>query len=239
MEGLVQQVSSMARKKNNESGYTTRRKTLKPKTSNQEDYIYTINNNDVTFCTGPAGTGKTAVAVAAACDYLLDKRIEKIVITRPVIESGRGLGFLPGTFEEKIHPYLIPVLEELQFRLNSNRVQAYREEGKIEVVPLEYMRGRNFHNSFIILDEAQNATFEQLKMFITRIGWESKAVINGDIDQTDLLVRDQGGLEQFLDRLEGVEGVGISELTEADIIRNKIISRILSALHDEPIRYYD
>ena len=232
MEGLVLQVSSMARKKNNESGYTTRRKALKPKTENQTDYIRIISENDVTFCTGPAGTGKTAVAVGLACDYLLDKRVEKIIVTRPVIESGRGLGFLHGTFEEKIHPYLVPVLEEMQYRLNSNRVEAYREEGKIEVVPLEYMRGRNFHNCFMILDEAQNATFEQLKMFITRIGWDSKAVINGDIEQTDLANKDRGGLEEFLERLDGVQGVGIAELTEDDIIRNKIISRILDALYD-------
>jgi len=238
MEGLVQQVSSMTRKKNKESGYTTRRKALKPKTENQKTYIDVITNNDVTLCTGPAGTGKTAVAVGLACDYLLDKRVEKIVVTRPVIESGRGLGFLPGTFEEKIHPYLIPVLEEMEYRLNTNRVQTYRDEGKIEVVPLEYMRGRNFHNCFMILDEAQNATFEQLKMFITRIGWNSKAVINGDIDQTDLVLKNQGGLEQFLDRLENVTGVGIAELTEADIIRNKIISKILDALLDKPVRYH-
>ena len=120
----------------------------------------------------------------------------------------------------------------MEFRLNTNRVQAYRDEGKIEVVPLEYMRGRNFHNCFVVLDEAQNATFEQLKMFVTRIGWDSKAVINGDIDQTDLLKKDQGGLEEFLDRLSDVEGVGISELTQDDIIRNEIISRILNALYD-------
>tara|TARA_R110000824_G_scaffold3275_1_gene15546 strand:+ start:328 stop:1017 length:690 start_codon:yes stop_codon:yes gene_type:complete len=229
----------MTKKKNNESGYATRRKALKPKTDNQREYINTVNNNDVVLCTGPAGTGKTAVAVGLACDYLLDKRVSKIIITRPVIESGRGLGFLPGTFEEKIHPYLIPVLEELQFRLSSNRVQAYRDEGKIEVVPLEYMRGRNFHNCFIILDEAQNATFEQLKMFITRIGWDSKAVINGDVEQTDLASKDRGGLEEFLARLEDVEGVGIAELTEDDIIRNKIISKILNALHDQPVKYYE
>tara|TARA_R100001163_G_C5065590_1_gene203589 strand:- start:815 stop:1483 length:669 start_codon:yes stop_codon:yes gene_type:complete len=222
----------MARRKKAEAGRTARRKVLKPKTKNQEEYIKTIEKNDVTFCTGPAGTGKTAVAVGIACDYLLDKRVEKLVVTRPVIESGRGLGFLPGTFEEKIHPYLIPVLEEMEFRLNTNRVQAYRDEGKIEVVPLEYMRGRNFHNCFVVLDEAQNATFEQLKMFVTRIGWDSKAVINGDIDQTDLLKKDQGGLEEFLDRLSDVEGVGISELTQDDIIRNEIISRILNALYD-------
>ena len=220
----------MSRRKKSQTGHTTRRKSLKPKTKNQEEYIKIVTESDVTFCTGPAGTGKTAVAVGLACDYLLDKRVEKIIVTRPVIESGRGLGFLPGTFEEKIHPYLVPVIEEMTHRLNSNRVQSYRDEGKIEICPLEYMRGRNFHNCFMILDEAQNATFEQLKMFITRIGWDSKAVINGDIDQTDLIERDQGGLEEFLDRLDQVDGVGIAELTEDDIIRNKIISKILNAL---------
>ena len=223
----------MPRRKKEETGQQTkRRKALKPKTKNQEDYVRAISSNEVCFCTGPAGTGKTAVAVGLACDYLLDKRVEKIIVTRPVIESGRGLGFLPGTFEEKIHPYLVPVLEEMQYRLNTNRVQAYREEGKIEVVPLEYMRGRNFHNCFMILDEAQNATFEQLKMFITRIGWDSKAVINGDIDQTDLLNKDRGGLEEFLERLEDIVGVGIAELTDEDIIRNPIISKVLNALYD-------
>jgi|TARA_R110000765_G_scaffold123672_1_gene220676 phosphate starvation-inducible PhoH-like protein len=209
-----------------------RRQSLKAKTQNQEEYIREIEDNDVTLCTGPAGTGKTAVSVGIACDYLLDGRVDKIIVTRPVIESGRGLGFLPGTFEEKIHPYLIPVLEEMEYRLNSSRVQAYRDEGKIEVCPLEYMRGRNFHNCFMILDEAQNATFEQLKMFITRIGWDSKAVINGDMDQTDLTHVEQGGLDKLLYRLDEVDGVGIAELTEDDIIRNKIISRILKALHD-------
>ena len=223
----------MPRRKKEETGQQTkRRKPLKPKTKNQEDYVRAISANEVCFCTGPAGTGKTAVAVGLACDYLLDKRVEKIIVTRPVIESGRGLGFLPGTFEEKIHPYLVPVLEEMQYRLNTNRVQAYREEGRIEVVPLEYMRGRNFHNCFMILDEAQNATFEQLKMFITRIGWDSKAVINGDIDQTDLLAKDRGGLEEFLERLEDVVGVGMAELTDEDIIRNPIISKVLNALYD-------
>lgn len=222
----------MPRRKPKEEGYTKRRKSLKAKTKNQEEYIRAIEDNDVTLCTGPAGTGKTAVSVGLACDYLLDKRVEKIIVTRPVIESGRGLGFLPGTFEEKIHPYLIPVLEEMEYRLNTSRVQAYRDEGKIEVCPLEYMRGRNFHNCFMILDEAQNATFEQLKMFVTRIGWDSKAVINGDMDQTDLIHSEQGGLDKFLYRLDEVNGVGIAELTEDDIIRNKIISKILNALYD-------
>jgi len=222
----------MSRKKSKEVGHTKRRKSLKAKTKNQEVYIRAIEGNDVTLCTGPAGTGKTAVSVGLACDYLLDGRVDKIVVTRPVIEAGRGLGFLPGTFEEKIHPYLVPVLEEMEYRLSPNRVKAYRDEGKIEVCPLEYMRGRNFHNCFMILDEAQNATFEQLKMFITRIGWDSKAVINGDMDQTDLAYAEQGGLDTFLYRLDVINGIGIAELTDEDIIRNKIISKILNALHD-------
>ena len=223
----------MARRKTNQQGNNTKRKTLKAKTKNQEGYIKTIKESDVTLCTGPAGTGKTAVAVGLACEYLLDKRIEKIIVTRPVIESGKGLGYLPGTFDEKIHPYLIPILEEMEHRLNKNRVQDYRESGLIEVCPLEYMRGRNFHNSFMILDEAQNATFDQLKMFITRIGWGSKAVINGDLDQTDLPENLTGGLEEFVDRLENIDGVGISTLTDDDIIRNSIISKILKALYDD------
>lgn len=225
----------MARRKTKEKQeYTTRRrKPLKAKTKNQEEYIRTISDSDVTLCTGPAGTGKTAVAVGLACDYLLDKRIKKIVVTRPVVESGRGLGFLPGTFDEKIHPYLVPVLEEMNYRLNNNRVESYRESGLIEICPLEYMRGRNFHDSFMILDEAQNATFEQLKMFITRIGWDSKAVINGDINQADLPERERGGLEEFIERLDKVDGVGIARLTEDDIIRNSIISKILNALYDD------
>ena len=223
----------MARRRNSRQGYHQKRKTLKPKTKNQEEYIRTIAESNVTFCTGPAGTGKTAVAVGLACEHLFDKKIEKIIVTRPVIESGKGLGFLPGTFDEKIHPYLVPVLEEMEYRLNKNRVQDYRDSGLIEVCPLEYMRGRNFHNSFMILDEAQNATFDQLKMFITRIGQDSKAIVNGDLDQTDLPEHLSGGLEAFVDKLEGVSGVGISVLTDEDIIRNSIISRILNALRKD------
>ena len=221
----------MSKRKSKEVGHTKRRKSLKAKTKNQEEYIRAIKDNDVTLCTGPAGTGKTAVSVGLACDYLLDGMVEKIVVTRPVIESGRGLGFLPGTFEEKIHPYLIPVLEEMEYRLNTNRVQAYRDEGKIEVCPLEYMRGRNFHNCFMILDEAQNATFEQIKMFITRIGRQSKAVINGDLKQSDL-GHQSGGLLTCMDELYDVDGVSVCELDYCDIIRSDIVGKILRKLHE-------
>ena len=210
-----------------------KRKTLRAKTENQADYIREMADSDVTLCVGPAGTGKTAVAVGLACEHILDKRIQKIIVTRPVVESGKGLGYLPGTFTEKIHPYLVPVLEELNLYLLPDKVNSLRSMNLIEICPLEYMRGRNFHNSFMILDEAQNCTYEQIKMFLTRIGRNSKAVINGDIDQSDLPNHARGGLEYCLDRLDGVEGVGICELTTDDIVRNDVIARILSRLSND------
>ena len=146
-----------------------RRKQLKAKTDNQSIYIDSMKESYVTLCSGPAGSGKTSVAVGLACEYLLSDQVKKIVITRPVVESGRGLGHLPGTMLEKINPYLIPILEEMGMYLTEREVEEYMDRGIIELCPLEYMRGRNFHHSFVILDEAQNATFEQLKMFITRI----------------------------------------------------------------------
>ena len=225
---------SRRRRKNN----TDNTKRLSPKTENQAEYIRTMVENDVTICSGPAGSGKTAVAVGLACDHLLDNKIGKIIITRPVVESGKGLGFLPGTFAEKIHPYLIPVLEEMNKYFAPAVLSKMQAENIIEVCPLEYMRGRNFHNSFMILDEAQNATFEQLKMFITRIGRESKAVINGDIDQSDLPFKMRGGLERCMDSLENVKGVGISELNREDIIRNRLISKILEHLNNSHDEFY-
>ena len=206
------------------------RKKLKPKTKNQEEYIRSIAESDVTFCTGPAGSGKTAVAVGLACEYLLEKKVEKIILTRPVVESGsRGLGFLPGTMNEKIQPWLVPIIEEMNLYLTKDTVNSFRSSNTIELCPLEYMRGRNFHNSFMILDEAQNATFDQIKMFITRIGRDSKATINGDLDQTDL-IQHQSGLEYCIDKLDRLDGVGICTLGTEDIIRNTIISKILERL---------
>ena len=206
------------------------RKKLKPKTKNQEGYIRSIAESDVTFCTGPAGSGKTAVAVGLACEYLLEKKVEKIILTRPIVESGgRGLGFLPGTMNEKIQPWLVPVIEEMNLYLTKDTVNSFRSANKIELCPLEYMRGRNFHNSFMILDEAQNATFEQIKMFLTRIGRESKATINGDLDQTDL-IQHQSGLAYCVDKLDQLDGVGICRLSSEDIIRHTIISKILERL---------
>lgn len=221
------------RKKKKYNHPIPKRKTLKAKTDNQADYIRVMADSDVTLCVGPAGTGKTAVAVGLACEYILDKRIEKIIVTRPVVESGKGLGYLPGSFTEKIHPYLVPVLEELNLYLLPDKVNSLRSMNLIEICPLEYMRGRNFHNSFMILDEAQNCTYEQIKMFLTRIGRNSKAIINGDIDQSDLPYNARGGLERCLDRLDDLEGVGICELTTDDIVRNDVIARILSRLSND------
>ena len=232
----------MARQSKKKPTTRQRRKILRPKTRNQEDYMGHIHKSDVTFCSGPAGSGKTSVSVGMACEYLIEKRVDKIIITRPVVESGRGLGHLPGTLVEKINPYLIPILEEMNQYLTKNTVEAYRNKNIIELCPLEYMRGRNFHNCFMILDEAQNATFEQIKMFITRIGKDSKAVINGDLRQSDL-GKQQGGLHTCMEKLVEVSGVGVCELDYSDIVRSDIVSKILMRLNkkedeDEPVKYF-
>jgi len=224
----------MSRKKRDSSNDQQKkpplRKVLKPKTKNQAEYIRLMADSDITFCKGPAGSGKTAVAVGLACEYLLTERIEKIIITRPVVEAGRGLGYLPGTLTEKILPYLIPTIEEMKLYLSRETFNFYKSQELIELCPLEYMRGRNFHDTFMILDEAQNATYEQIKMFLTRIGVNSKAVINGDTTQTDLDDRSDGGLDECMGRLRDIEGVSMCSLTSQDIVRNKIISKIISRL---------
>jgi phosphate starvation-inducible PhoH-like protein len=219
------------RKVANQNERPQRRKSLKAKTENQQIYIDEMEDADVTLCAGPAGSGKTSVAVGLACQYLLEERVKKIIITRPVVESGRGLGHLPGTLVEKINPYLVPIIEEMNMYLTPTRVDMLRDNGTIELCPLEYMRGRNFHECFMILDEAQNATFEQIKMFMTRIGRKSKAVINGDLKQSDL-GNASGGLERCMDIPELVEGVAICELDYSDIIRSDVVARILKQLNN-------
>lgn len=205
---------------------------LQPKSPNQSQYLKSIHRSDVVFCSGPAGSGKTAIAVGVACQYLLTKQIEKIVVARPTIESGRGLGHLPGTYTAKIQPYLIPILEEMSKYLSPEALRVFRNSNIVELCPLEYMRGRNFHDSFMILDEAQNATFDQIKMFLTRIGRNSKAIINGDPKQTDLYANMKGGFEKCIDRLEGIDGISICNLEGMDIVRNDIIAKILNRLND-------
>lgn len=209
------------------------RKILQAKSVNQENYIISMAENDVTICTGPAGSGKSSVAVGLACSWLLENKVEKIIITRPTVENGRGLGYLPGDKDEKIHPYLVPVLEEMEQYLGKMLLSKLKESNIIEMCPLEYMRGRNFHHSFMILDEAQNATYEQIKMFLTRIGMYSRAVINGDMQQSDLPRSLRGGLDHIRGRLFGLQGIGVCELQATDIVRNPIIGRILERLEAE------
>lgn len=205
-------------------------KEFKPKTKGQEEYVRAIIESDITFCTGPAGSGKTACAVGLACEYLLHDKVKKIVITRPVVETGpQGLGFLPGTLENKIHPYLVPMLDEMHVYFGKYRTELYIEHGEVRIVPLEFMRGYTFNGSFIILDEAQNATLSQIKMFLTRIGLGSKVVITGDLTQSDLDDY-QMGLKKCVDKLHNINRLSIITLTDADIVRHSLISKILEKL---------
>lgn len=206
------------------------RNRLKPRTINQNEFIRTVAENTITFCQGVAGSGKTHIAVGMALEYLLEGKVNKIVITRPVVESGEKLGFLPGTAEEKLHPYLLPILDEIGYFIPMSQYGSLKTQNKIEIVPLGLMRGRNFHNCFIVADECQNASYDQLKMLLTRIGNESKMILTGDISQSDLIRHMRGGFLQLINGLNGIEGIGISQLHNSDIVRNPIIGKILSRL---------
>ena len=205
---------------------------LKPKTINQNEFIRTIAENTITFCQGVAGSGKTHIAVGMAIEYLLENKVNKIVITRPVVESGERLGFLPGTAEEKLHPYLLPILDEIVHFIPISQYVTLKTQNKIEIVPLGLMRGRNFHNCFIVADECQNASYDQLKMLLTRIGNNSKMVLTGDISQSDLQKYLRGGFLQLISGLQDIEGIGISQLNNADIIRNPIIGKSLARIEN-------
>lgn len=203
---------------------------LKPRSINQKDYIRTIAENTITFCKGVPGSGKTHIAIGMALEYLLDGKVEKIVITRPVVEAGEKLGFLPGTAEEKLHPYLLPLFDEIEYFLQMMHFHKLKSSRQIEIVPLGLMRGRSFHNAFIVADECQNASYEQLKMLLTRIGIDSKMVLTGDLEQSDLQDFKQGGFQSIIDKLNGVNNIGFSELEVVDIVRNPIIADIVSRL---------
>jgi phosphate starvation-inducible PhoH-like protein len=207
------------------------RNRLKPRTDNQKEYIRTIAENTITFCQGLAGSGKTHIAMGIALEYLLESKVNRIVITRPVLEAGEKLGYLPGTAEEKLHPYLLPILDEVQHFISMGLYASLKLNNKIEIVPLGLMRGRNFHNCFIVADECQNASYDQLKMLLTRIGQNSKMVLTGDVGQSDLHRNLQGGFIDLIHALEGVPGIGLSQLQSCDIVRNPIIAHILNRLN--------
>jgi phosphate starvation-inducible PhoH-like protein len=199
---------------------------LTARTANQKHFIREINDHDITLCYGPPGTGKTHVAVGLAAEYLKRNQIDKIVICRPVVPSGCDIGYLPGSMEEKLAPWLQPLYDELSYYIDPRSLRLLREEGVIDVVPLTMMRGRTFKNSFVILDEAQNATFEELKMFLTRIGEGTKVVTVGDLNQSDLQKDKAGQYEHVIDLLEGMEGLAVVELDETDIVRHAIIGEL-------------
>ena len=208
---------------------TAKGKPVKAKTLGQKKYMEAIRNNTIVMGVGPAGTGKTYLAVAAAVAAFRDKQVSRIILTRPAVEAGEKLGFLPGDLQSKVDPYLRPLYDGLFDMLGAENFTKYQERGSIEVAPLAYMRGRTLDDSFIILDEAQNTTPEQMKMFLTRLGFGSKAVITGDITQIDLPDGKQSGLREALRVLDGVEGIAQCFLTEKDVVRHELVQRIVKA----------
>ena len=205
---------------------------VKPKTIGQKEYIQSVLKNTVTIGVGPAGTGKTYLAVAAAVQAFREKQVNRIILTRPAVEAGERLGFLPGDLQSKVDPYLRPLYDALFDMLGAETYQKYLERGNIEVAPLAYMRGRTLDDSFIILDEAQNTSREQMKMFLTRLGFGSKIVITGDVTQIDLPDGKASGLREAMRVLKNVEGIGICELTNADVVRHVMVQRIVKAYEE-------
>jgi len=205
------------------------KKMLAPKTVNQRRYIEAIERNDLVLGVGPAGTGKTYLAVAMAVSALLSKRVSRIILTRPAVEAGERLGFLPGTLQEKVDPYLRPLYDALFDMMESEKVDKLLERNTIEVAPIAFMRGRTLNDSFIILDEAQNSTTEQMKMVLTRTGFNSKMVVNGDITQIDLPPGKRSGLIDALEVLRGVEGISFVQFDERDVVRHNLVQRIVKA----------
>lgn len=202
---------------------------IRPKTLGQKEYLDKIRNNDISVCIGPAGTGKTYLAVAMAARAFNREEVSRIILTRPAVEAGESLGFLPGDLKEKVDPYLRPLYDALFDIFGAEKFSRLMERGAIEVAPLAYMRGRTLDNSFIILDEAQNTTSEQMKMFLTRLGYGSKAVVTGDITQIDLAHNKKSGLIIASEVLRNVNGVGITLLNEKDVVRHELVQRIIKA----------
>jgi phosphate starvation-inducible PhoH-like protein len=208
---------------------SNRGRTIRPKTANQKRYVDAIEDNTITFGIGPAGTGKTYLAMAKAVAALQAKKVNRIVLTRPAVEAGESLGFLPGTLSEKIDPYLRPLFDALHDMIDVDSIPRLIQTGVIEVAPLAYMRGRTLNDSFIILDEAQNTTPEQMKMFLTRLGFGSKMVITGDVTQVDLPNGAKSGLRVISDILQDIDDIAFLELTAEDVVRHRLIGDIVKA----------
>ncbi len=209
------------------------KKVITPKTLTQKIYIETIRNNVVTFGIGPAGTGKTFLAIAVAISFLTQNKVGKVILTRPAVEAGEKLGFLPGDMIEKVNPYLRPLYDSLDYILGAETVKNLMEKGIVEVAPLAFMRGRTLNDAFIILDEAQNTTSEQMKMFLTRLGFNSKAVITGDITQIDLPNQKMSGLIEAKNILKNIDGIAFVKFTEMDVVRHKIVKSIIKAYENK------
>src|SRR5256884_6830535 len=212
------------------------RRTVQPKSVNQRRYLEAIEKYDMVFGIGPAGTGKTYLAVAMAISALLAKRVNRIILARPAVEAGERLGFLPGTLQDKIDPYLRPLYDALYDMLEPEKVDRYLEKNVIEIAPIAFMRGRTLNDSFVILDEAQNTTSEQMKMFVTRLGFNSKAVITGDVTQIDLPNARRSGLLEAADDLKHLDGLTFSYFDESDVVRHNLVQRIIRAYDEHKTR---
>jgi phosphate starvation-inducible PhoH-like protein len=205
------------------------KRVVQPKSVHQKQYMEMIEQNDMVFGIGPAGTGKTYLAVAMAASALLNKQVNRIILARPAVEAGERLGFLPGTLQEKVDPYLRPLYDALYDLIDGEKVDRFLEKNIIEIAPIAFMRGRTLNDAFIIMDEAQNTTIEQMKMFLTRMGNNSKAVITGDVTQIDLPNAKKSGLVHAIDVLKGVKGIGFTYFTEEDVVRHHLVQRIINA----------
>ena len=217
-----------------ESGYARAfgKKSVHPKGANQRLYMEAIERHDMTFGIGPGGTGKTYLAVAMAVSALLTKQLNRIILARPAVEAGERLGFLPGTLQQKIDPYMRPLYDALYDMLDADKLERFLEKGIIEVAPLAFMRGRTLNDSFVILDEAQNTTSEQMKMFLTRLGFKSKAVITGDITQIDLPAGKRSGLVEAIEICGKIEGIAVVQFSEKDVVRHNLVQQIIRAYEE-------
>jgi phosphate starvation-inducible PhoH-like protein len=228
-EANVEQIAAAAEVEPQEVAIKVKRGTIKGRGANQARYLHAIVTHDINFGIGPAGTGKTFLAVACAVEALNESKVQRVILVRPAVEAGEKLGFLPGDLSQKVDPYLRPLYDALYEMLGVERVQKLLERNVIEIAPLAYMRGRTLNDSYIILDEAQNTSIEQMKMFLTRIGFGSTAVITGDLTQVDLPKQQKSGLRDAIDVLRGVEGISFTFFTAHDVVRHPLVARIVRA----------